>query len=519
MTDIVVSSGQTSSGNTLGSGTDMFVQSGGSAVSITVDSGADLTVSAGGTADDVTVHAGADMFVAGLAHALHVEGGAVFVSGGIASDTTIDSGGTMYCLTGGLADGVNIGSQGALYVSSGAIASNTSVTSAGSLWAYSGATIVSGTVAQGGFAIVSGGVTSDLNLLTSGGEYIYSGGSAVFTQVSVGGLEYVYSGGVAAQGAISSGGAAYVSYGGLALDETLLSGGALYVYSAGSAASTTVESGASLYLYSASRVTDTNLAQGATLDLAWLGYDSAGTANLNSADDVLTIVESGTTLTLQLAGNYTGEFFHLGADDGPGTDVTVNDIPCFCAGTHIRTPSGDVAVENLRPGDRLMTLAGTSRKLRWIGQRTYSARFATRNRHILPVCIRRHALGNGVPARDLFISPLHALYFDMPGSGVLVPAGALLNGISIVTAQPAETIAYFHLELETHDVILAEGAAAESFLNDGCLGMFANAADRPPHDQDHAAPPRYYAPRVEDGPVLHAIKRRLNARARRDTAA
>jgi hypothetical protein len=91
------------------------------------------------------------------------------------------------------------------------------------------------------------------------------------------------------------------------------------------------------------------------------------------------------------------------------------------------------------------------------------------------------------------------MYLD----GVLIPASALVNGVSIVQAQKVDKVEYFHLELETHDVIIAEGA----------LSMFHNAASyRETYPDATPVPPRYCAPRVEDGEALQAVRDRIAAR-------
>src|SRR5207245_9141655 len=122
----------------------------------------------------------------------------------------------------------------------------------------------------------------------------------------------------------------------------------------------------------------------------------------------------------------------------------------------------EVAVEALGIGDRLVTASGEARPISWIGRRSYDGRLAAGNRAVLPVRISRDALGGGVPRRDLFVSPLHAMFLD----GILIPASPLVNGLSIVQAEAVDEVAYFHLELETHDVILAEGAPSETFVDD-----------------------------------------------------
>ena len=112
--------------------------------------------------------------------------------------------------------------------------------------------------------------------------------------------------------------------------------------------------------------------------------------------------------------------------------------------------------------------------------------------------------------RDLYVSPGDALFID----GVLVSAGQLVNGASIQPCAEIDPIAYVHIELDFHDVILAEGAPAETFVDFECRGMFANAhefAALYPHD----VPQRlaFCAPRVDGGDRLEDIRARLNARA------
>jgi hypothetical protein len=196
--------------------------------------------------------------------------------------------------------------------------------------------------------------------------------------------------------------------------------------------------------------------------------------------------------------------------------VTVDGIPCYCRGTLILTDQGEVVVEELQIGNRLITHSGAGRPLKWIGRRSYSRRFAARNREVLPVMIRAGALAEGLPRRDLFVSPLHAMYIDK----VLIPAAALVNGISILQVETVDQVEYFHLELETHDIIIAEGAALESFVDDDSRGMFHNAAE---YEALYPAalrlPARYCAPRVEDGAAFETVRRRLAARARRLKAA
>jgi len=134
---------------------------------------------------------------------------------------------------------------------------------------------------------------------------------------------------------------------------------------------------------------------------------------------------------------------------------------CVLRGTHVLTPNGEIRVEDLAIGDHITTVDGTAKPIKWIGRRS-SDRIS---RDTLPIKIARSALGHLVPHADLFVSPLHAFYID----GILVPARNLVNGRSIVQCSPADfdTVDYFHIELDGHDVMLTEGAPTETLLPDG----------------------------------------------------
>lgn len=134
---------------------------------------------------------------------------------------------------------------------------------------------------------------------------------------------------------------------------------------------------------------------------------------------------------------------------------------CVLRGTHVLTPRGEVKVEDLAIGDLLTTIDGTAKPIKWIGRRSHGSDATD----MLPIKIARSALGHLIPHADLFVSPLHALYID----GILVPARNLVNGRSIVQCSPADfdTVDYFHIELNGHDVMFTEGAPTETLLADG----------------------------------------------------
>lgn len=171
----------------------------------------------------------------------------------------------------------------------------------------------------------------------------------------------------------------------------------------------------------------------------------------------------------------TGGAFVIAPDGTVTIGGTDPFAPCFLAGTRLATPEGEVAVEELEPGDRLLRADGGVTTVRWVGRSTILVLLgAPAARH--PVLITAGALGGGLPRRDLRVTGDHALILD----GVAVHAAALVNGRSIRRMTPAELgYAYtvYHVETTAHDVILAEGAPAESFIDNLPRSAFDNHAE------------------------------------------
>lgn len=200
-------------------------------------------------------------------------------------------------------------------------------------------------------------------------------------------------------------------------------------------------------------------------------------------------------------GSFTSAMFSA-TTAGGNTDVTV---ACYRAGTRIATSQGEVAVEALAIGDAVLTADGTAKPVKWLGRRSYSGRFAAGKRHLLPIRFEAGALGNGRPRRALWVSPQHAMLID----GTLIPAACLVNGISIVQEREVDRIDYIHVELERHDVLFAEGAASETYVDDDNRLMFHNAAEYRTLYGPARPAAAYCATRLEDGPTVEAIRRRL----------
>jgi hypothetical protein len=146
---------------------------------------------------------------------------------------------------------------------------------------------------------------------------------------------------------------------------------------------------------------------------------------------------------------------------------------CFVAGTRIATQRGEMAVEELREGDLVLTVSSgrqTPRPIRWIGERRLDLMTHRRAESLFPIRIRCGAFAENVPQRDLLVSPDHCMFVD----GELIPAKLLVNGMTVVQDRAVRVVHYYHIELDGHDVLLAEGAPAESYLDTGNRGFFAN---------------------------------------------
>ena len=459
MTDTVIS-GVTSSGIVLQDNDTLTVVSGGVAIGTVINNNAYEIVSSGGTASNTTV-----------------SGGYVFVGSKGATDfTAVSNGGYEYVSSGGVADGTVLSSGGTQIVVSNGMASGTVVGNRASA------------------IVASGGTVSD-------------------TMVGSGGGELVLAGGLASGTAVASGGAQFVSFDGTSSGTVVGSGGEEFVSAGGNAVGTVVSNGGTELILGGGNVTSSIIDAGGAIDLRGIAFDNGGTAILDSATDILTVTESAGTYTQQLVGDYSADYFTLAGDSNGGTTVTEQMTPCYCRGTRIRTPKGEVAVEDLKVGNRVMTAGGEFLPIKWIGRRSYRDWLAVGNSEVQPVRFRAGSIADHVPVRDLYVSPEHAMFLD----GVLIPARHLVNGISILRFEGMEEIEYFHLEFDRHVVILAEGAAAESFVDDDSRMLFHNADEyrRLYPDEPRSRYAAFCAPRVEAGYEVEAVRRGLTARATR----
>lgn len=207
--------------------------------------------------------------------------------------------------------------------------------------------------------------------------------------------------------------------------------------------------------------------------------DGDGDATDQDTLDVSWFIENGYTLTNNVQnpdddGNgFTGQMTFYNSSTGQSANVNYSDIEefviCFTPGTAIATPRGEVAAEMLKEGDKVFTRDNGVQEIRWVGQKDVTKADFTRQASLAPVLIQKGALGNGLPERDLMVSPQHRvlltseraqLYFEE--REVLSPAIHLVGMPGISQARPAET-SYIHFLCDNHEVVLSNGAWTETF--------------------------------------------------------
>jgi hypothetical protein len=165
-------------------------------------------------------------------------------------------------------------------------------------------------------------------------------------------------------------------------------------------------------------------------------------------------------------------------NDGTGGTDIVKNVVCFARGTRVATPQGETAVEDLRPGNLVSACFGpaaerTAQPVKWLGFRRIKLMEHPRPETVMPVRIRKGAFAENVPHRDLLVSPDHAIFVD----GMLISARQLVNHATIRYETPWRSVDYFHIELDHHAILLAEGLPAESYLDTGNRGFFDNSGE------------------------------------------
>jgi hypothetical protein len=218
----------------------------------------------------------------------------------------------------------------------------------------------------------------------------------------------------------------------------------------------------------------------------------------------------GQTFNLTVLGDLTLDDFIVNTGSASTTISTDLPAPCFALGTRIATETGDRAVEDLRVGEKVRVAPGVATKeIVWIGYRHVDCLRHPTPLAVLPVRIEADTFGPGLPCRALLVSPDHAVYFDE----VLIPVKYLINGDTIARVQVDE-VTYYHIELTSHDIVLAEGLPTESYLDagdrdsfdngPGAVRLFATFGSGSDANLIHDAQGR--APLVVTGPAVEAAR-------------
>ncbi|MCR9114898.1 MAG: Hint domain-containing protein [Rhodobacteraceae bacterium] len=247
---------------------------------------------------------------------------------------------------------------------------------------------------------------------------------------------------------------------------------------------------------------------------------------LESGEDVLGDGGTGATVVGQYAGVGNGDSIIVASGSNVaiitnsiltiGDAVTIVDAPlpvCFGAGTLIATPEGEKAVETLEIGDMILTDDGKTVPVKWLGRQTVMPIFA--GERARPVRVSAGALGNGLPHTELVLTADHALIID----GLAINAGALVNGTTITQdafdSLPERTT-FYHVETEGHMVILANGSAAETYVDYVTRRSFDNYDEYVDLYGDERTIVEMDMPRVSSARLVPAA---IRARLNRDVAA
>jgi autotransporter passenger strand-loop-strand repeat protein len=334
---------------------------------------------------------------------------------------------------------------------------------------------------------------------------INPGETSIGAVLNAGDRQYVY--GTAHDTTINNGATQYVS--GTATGAVIASGGT-QVAQGGAVDNSVLHSGASLQITDVkAQITNLHYQAGALISVpedpndnyppfVWFDQD---TNNLYIHADPGKIVTVNMAAGEHYTNGYSDPFRIIYNGSSPGTlNVAGVGPTCFCAGVRIATPKGELLVEQLCVGDEVLTVRGRVRLIRWIGRQ--SVLFSAANR---PVIVLAHALAEGMPSRDVRVTRCHSFLFG----GVLIPIEQLVNGTTIIWDDKARSDELFHFELDRHDILLANGAPAESYRDIGNRNGFASGAVG--GIRSGAMPT--YAPLVYDGPIVERTRRRLAERA------
>jgi autotransporter passenger strand-loop-strand repeat protein len=339
-----------------------------------------------------------------------------------------------------------------------------------------------------------------------------AGGTSISAVVRGGGVESVSSHGAAISTEVQSSGTLTVSATGSASGTVIDNGGMEIIQSGGTESGAVVSSGGVLVM-SGGSATDVTFQNGAIVDYAQHTYMSGDTAAIDPDTHVLTIRDA--------SGNIIDQSITVAADQ-PSVTLTFADSSgkvigsatvCYVEGTRILTPTGERLVEDIEIGDVVVTRFNGFKPVKWIGRQSYAADEIRGDRERMPIRIRANALADGLPARDLLVSPGHSMLVE----GTLVLAKNLVNGITVTQETLPGRLEYYQFDVGTHDCVVAEGTWSETFADgEGLRESFHNVQDFYAMFPEHRPPEELVAlcaPRPLKGAALSAVLQPVIARA------
>jgi len=355
----------------------------------------------------------------------------------------------------------------------------------------------------GGLQTVASGGVSMKTIFSAGTQILGPGGQASDTIVSAGGLVQVERAAVTSNLSVGAGGSAHALAGGKINTANIAADGEVTLDAMASAQMVSIARGGTMTVNSGATLTNVTISgiaeegegaggllivqSGAVLQgvhIGWKGridVDTLGWTEgqriVYSSTQISIVDENGQVLwSAPVSGTEANAAtdYHLERDPVDGSTILVYD-KCFLKGTMIRTEHGEVAIEDLRVGDRVAACVNGEevfREIVWLGHRSTIVRsWLDDDEAGYPVRILRSALGENIPHRDLLVTPEHAMFLN----GAFVPARMLVNGRSIYYDRTITHFDYYHIETNEHSILWSEGALTESYLDTGDRKRFAQA--------------------------------------------
>lgn len=508
----VAQSGAIANGATINAGANAYILHGGVASGGTV-AGVEH-VESGGTTIGVLVSGGTEIVDSGgLTSQTTIEsGGTELVNvGGSAVNTTIADGGLLDIDGGTATSSILTGSNSQMLVESGGSAVYTSALSGGTITDNNG-NLISAWVENGAVVnIENSGYVSAINLISGGIGHVSSGGTVLGANINAGSIMDVSSSLVS--GAVVSGNHSELqaNAGALIEDAVVNSYGVINVSNGAVLSGITVSAGGSANLLDGSILSGTMLlanggfatittATGGAVDLQGntnVGLVISGTGNPTTVISGFSGTAAGNSDGITLAGVKAADIVHVDYPDAnhvtftlaDKSEVTLNIIGvgnfgysletdgngdliyevCFLAGSMVATPDGERAVETMQVGDLVTAYdwqnnTYVNRPVVWVGRKHKQIKQGVPvDLAGYPVRVCANAIADGVPYKDLLVTPEHCLFFD----GKFIPARMLVNGQSIIYDINISSYDYYHVETEEHSVLTVDGIYTESYLDTG----------------------------------------------------